>query len=431
MSPEQSTQPALISVMNEQMPQSVDVRQRALGLINTLNLLNSAATLEGRINHTYATKVVLSATPEQSQASREFRSSGMKERNRLLKASRTKFHEVYERSNGPTPLNDPEFVQAFGSFYATYYGPKKSGELRKQRKSLKLLADALDPQYLLFGDDRQETDNSVVINNPEASEVSAKEARLTDEELSTRQKLEGLRDDPHAGFLPATHREKNYAVALLDYLKNPKTIAGTANQLQEIFIHQAKPKKEGETYEPRKGRRALVSVTYEIGDYLVQATRQKIALEKLAKLVVDCPNPSALLLDEVGKSHEAYGPLVRYMDLLAFRDQGSLVTEFDPLGTTEDRSPYQDFQGKNKTVEDKYTAQTADAVVIARINSEIAKLTIGDLRSVAGDAVSNEAKRAEFWTERLKEVMKHGAARHIARSVVAKADRIQRHAQVS
>jgi hypothetical protein len=457
----------------QQMPQAVDARERAQALIVTLNLLSSATVLDSRIDHTYDRAVLMHASPEERAEIGKFRSTGMHEKNRLVKASRKKFYEVYVIGNGPTSLKDETFNREYGAFYKSYYGKDNSSNLKQYRKRLKYLYDALDPQLSILdslkdddgGTPVQESTNtnnvggilaseqqlqpsdnvrSVAQNQGDVVSVSQasqqkiaqpifgrKKERDKRKELNTKQKLEGLRDDPHAGFLPATNREKNVAFALLDYIKNPSYKADAANQIQEIFIHQAKPKVEGEKFEPRKGRVAIKSVMFELGDYLVQSTRQMIALNKLSELVAACPNPDATVLQEIGMAHEGYGPLVRYMDLLAIREHGTQIAEFDPLTTLEDRGPNQDFQGKNKTVEDRYTAQYALPEVIEHINMQIAALTIGDIRQTVVDAAANEEKRAHFWTERLGEAMSHGAARPVARSVVAKAQRILRQSQVS
>ena len=432
MSPEQqpATQTIIHTQAHNQIPLTVDVRERAYGLITTLNLLNSAAVLDGRISQTYNRKNVMTATPEQAATASNVRSASMQERNRLLQASRKKFREVYELGNGPTPVSDPEFLQAFGSFYSTYYGPSKAGALKKQRKNLKSLYDALDPQLSLLDAPQDEEKNPSKKPKPQKPLIAKTEID-TSEQLTTRQKLEGLRDDPRASFIPATYDETSYAISLLDYVDNPRYGAASANQLQEIFVHQAKAKVPGQKFDPRKGQRAIRSVTFEMGDYLLQSIQQFEALSSLWDQIDACPNPSVTLLEEIGPSNVAYGPLIRYMDLLALRQRGATVAEYDPMSVVIDRSQPQPYDGKNKTLEDPYTAQNTKQEVLDRISDKVATLTIGQTRKLVQDAAINEERRANFWGARLKEVMKHGAAKPVAVQILTHADSFLSRAIVS
>lgn len=424
-----SGQEVLPVVSFERIAETVDVRARAAELITSLQLLDHASTVELVLS---GIKYPSRKNPDSYRSERSYIEQYQRSSTENLLGARDSFHHAYQIGhNRPVPKQDKDFLAAWGAFYMAYKGPaqkdKREAQIAKYSELIKIEGER--PQ----GDVYYETPNAELLDRPVQVQpviANKKPARERKKELTTRQKLEVLRDDPHAGFLPATHREKNYATALLDYVKNPRSRAATASQLQEIFVHQAKPKLFGDKFNPTKGKIALKSVTYEMGDYLVQSTRQMIALERLDQLVEACPNPSVTLLEQAGKAHEAYGPLVRYIDLLALRERGTLMPGFEPLITLENRDT-RDFQDKHKTVEDVYTSPLARDDVINRISQTVSILTIGEARQLVKDAATNEAHRADFWQSRLTEVMRHGAVRHVAQSVLAKADRIRRHAQVS
>lgn len=225
--------------------------------------------------------------------------------------------------------------------------------------------------------------------------------------LSTRAKLVALRDDYRAGFLPATNREKNQAVASLDYIHNVHYSGGLNDQLQEIFISRQKTA-QAEGIAPRdvyaEALVAVRSVVEEYGDYYTNALRETAQLQLLKTAVDACDSPTVTLgelLEDLGEAAPDPHSLVRYLDLLAFREDG-VLPGFDPLRTREDRS--NTSGSKHKVVEDPYTARVPKPEMQAYVNGQAAKLRVGFLRRPVEQAVSDQLARAVFWQKVLRSI---------------------------
>lgn len=255
-------------------------------------------------------------------------------------------------------------------------------------------------------------------------------------EASLIGKLRGLQRDERAGFLPTTHNEKGQALELLDY-ESRHTGEGLIPQkrLQEIFKHQVKlyRKKHGENGRlsseglndaRASGARALASIALEWGDYLHNAQKSLGSLSEIARAVVECPNPRAPLIDEVGDSHSGFAPLVRYLDLAWIRDnEYPMDWGYDPMRTITDRfEPEDSPELRHKRLYDPYTAPEVEPVVADHIDHVASHLTIGDLRINADRAVINETNRFNFWLAREREVYAyHLAGRPAAKLVLEEA----------
>lgn len=388
---------------DEQFPQAVDVQVRAQALLETLDLLDRASKSESFIASSYDRKKVMALSEVERSSLADRVSESTRNINHLLKVARSSFHHVYELGNGHTPMNDESFMQGLGGFMTAYAGRKNNAQRTLFKKNLTSVADALKPEQLTID---------------ESSEVSAEtvapvELTRKQERLTTTQKLQALRDDPRAGFLPASHAEKTKALAFLDYMDNPVYPANIAHQFQEVFLRQYK-----KLDLPREAAAAtLTSIGFELGDYFLQARKQALALTDLAARIDECPNPNVTLVEELGDSHPAYAALVRYLDILPVREKGTQITPKDPLRTKENRGP-QLFEGKNKTVEDSYTAETPVPAVRERIVERVHTLTIGELRSASKAAAANEQKRSAFWAARLYDTYGHGAVWRASKQVL-------------
>lgn len=410
----------------EYMPDAVDVRARAHALIASLNLLASASKSQDFIAKTYDRKALTSMTPEQQADVPINRSRSLRSKNRLLRAARGKFHDAYVIGNGPTPMNDRDFLGALGSFMTAYApNPQNQREIRAERnayrKRLQFLYAELNPEQLALYDDIDQAfvaakswkEGKAEPETPPSLTPTFKEPKVeiappieikNSEKLTTAQKLQALRDDTRAGFLPASHDEKTKALAFLDYMDNPTYPSNIAHQFQEIFVRQNHKLR----LSTQKAAQALTSIGFEMGDYFLQARQQAVALNDLARLIDDCPNPKVTLAEEIGADHPGYAPLVRYLDILAVREQDKQLSPFDPLRVKVDRGP-QEFEGKNKTVHDSYNATNPRPIVRERIVEQIHTLRIGDVRNAVVDAAHNEAQRTAFWQARLYDTYRHGA----------------------
>lgn len=224
--------------------------------------------------------------------------------------------------------------------------------------------------------------------------------------LDTRAKLQALRDDRRAAFLPTTHVEKNQAVELLDYL--PQTAdeqaakRGLHNRLQEIHDHQLRVfARQGHSLPVRKrlAYESVESVIQTYGDHLQDARRSYVGLSRLAALIDDTPNPKLTLaevLADHGEPADGAHQLIRYMDMLMLREgSGANELPFDPLHAIENRK--NPTETKNKIVEDPYTSQLQDEAVSRHLESMMATLQVGALRQVVLRAREDQAHRGMFW----------------------------------
>ncbi len=232
-------------------------------------------------------------------------------------------------------------------------------------------------------------------------------ANNEDQKLSSRQRLEAILQDPRAGFLPATNREKTTVISFLDYLDNPQFPMGANNQLFEVHRRRSK-EGMGEIH----GVEAMRSIAYELTDYLHNSAEQLQALRDLRALVADCPNPAVTLAEEIGQKHAGYAPLARFLDLteLATKGQVTGLGLMDPLLTVEDRRPH-DEPHKNKTVEDSYTAKAPEPQYKERVEAVAVEVTIGSARGLLQAAITDQQKRFEFMRARLEETELTGKKR--------------------
>ena len=264
---------------------------------------------------------------------------------------------------------------------------------------------------------------------------------IPSDQLDTPTQLKALYADKRASFLPASHLEKGTAMRLLSYVRPLDQAAEmhsaaqghpaqTAGQLQEIFLHQLKPmlpdRKAGEA----AGKEALHSVVLEYGDFLTNALTHKEHLRLLDKAVAACPNPSVTLAEELGLDHPGLPGFARYYDLSEYRAKGrSPIPGYDPLHVIERRQGLTDEDrqaGRNKYIEDEYTTGEKSTVISDRITELAQILHLGPLHLRRGraqftlteEAVRDQQFRINFWTARLREAQKHGAARPAAKMVL-------------
>ena len=300
-----------------------------------------------------------------------------------------------------SPLQrDGDYTRIQLGDYLPGFGPVKERNWEEAKAAARKLEAArtakLRQQPDLLHDVIQELADDKAI--PEADEPAM---------LDTRAKLQALRDDRRANFLPTTHVEKNQAVELLDYL--PETAdeqaakRGLHRRLQEIHDHQLRVfGRQGYSMAVRKrlAYESVESVIQTYGDHLQDARRSYIGLNRLAALIDDTPNPrlslAEVLADHGDKPADGAYQLVRYMDILRLRD-GSDADElsFDPLHAIENRT--NPTETKNKVIEDPYTSQLQNEAVAQHLELMLTTLPIGALRQVVLRAREDQAHRGMFW----------------------------------
>ncbi|MBC7581567.1 hypothetical protein H7097_01730 [Aeromicrobium sp.] len=222
-------------------------------------------------------------------------------------------------------------------------------------------------------------------------------------EAGTQSKLEGLRDDHRAGFLPTTHREKSQAFELLDYMTPGKYERGVSTRLDQIFFRQQREmKKNGMT--PRQAQTVAVdsvrSVIREWGDYLANARSSWTKLDSLQTLIDDTPNPNLTLetlLEDEGQG-EVVTQLIRYQILRQRRDSERPLG-FDPLWVRENRTEPTD--DKHKTVEDVFVHK-GEEFMDAYIKRRASEMTVGEVRRTVREAKYDQARRGKFWRAALE-----------------------------
>ncbi len=256
-----------------------------------------------------------------------------------------------------------------------------------------------------------------VTNTPGQGEFELGQEFLPNQELDLMGKLRALARDQRAGFLPTTHEEKNHALAHLDYLDHPGKIA---RQLEEIRWHEEKRVGRKTREGLNAGRRALASLTLEYGDYLTNSVAQIDPLSELWRAMRACPNPNVTLVEELGSNHTGFAPFVRYFDLNQIRQNGHVPgISYDPLRTRSNRQKTEE-EDRNKTIEDQYTAEEIDPQVATRIAWLTETTTIGSVRTLISEALTDQNRRKQFWTARLREARLHGAALPVADRILKK-----------
>ncbi len=235
----------------------------------------------------------------------------------------------------------------------------------------------------------------------------------TERKLDTPGRLRAILGDPRAGFLPTTHREKNQVVSYLDYLDNPEYPFGVNNQLLEIFnksqslLTKQKIKRVAEE-ELIDSERGPESVVYELGNYLMNASDSRRALEELEILLIEMPNTRVTLFEEhenadLDLKHPGLAALIRYRELVEYLKTGEASIPGDPLRTKEhilkSKGP-----GKHKDVGDRYTAYHRPDKMEDYIYAEVARTTVGRARMLIGPAIVDQTRRENFMTELLKSI---------------------------
>lgn len=219
------------------------------------------------------------------------------------------------------------------------------------------------------------------------------------ERRAAREDIMRIRSDDRAGFLPATHQEKNLVLPWLDYLNNPDRPRGVWHQLEEVFAHQQKHK-----HGVDGGVQALRSIVYEVTDYAGNAKTSVQALEDLQTRIDDLVHYRYSLAEEFGDTHDAYAVLARHMDITGLLHQNPRSTA-DIMKTKVIRWEHEG-PSKHKRIEDQYTTDAPTEAYQKRIEA-IAETRIVEVRPALTAALLSERRRASFYTARLEEIVLH------------------------
>jgi len=336
---------------------------------------------------------------------------------------------------------------AFQGFKNRYASPRNDQAREDYREELSNQIAALEgkePPYKLALPSRRKPDTESYPKK--LGEGDERELTLT-----TREKVRVLaHEDERAGFLPTTHREKNAAVELLDYMsveiRNPLTgrVLTTPDSIDErltqIYLRQigvvrkryekeqvaAKeaeedwdgPEDQAITAEAREVASDTVrSVINEWDDYRSNALYSLHALVHLDELASKYGQPSTKLAELLSQS-EANGldvqPLLRYIDLRFFCDTGELPA-FDPLRTREIRPAPPEFTTKNKIVVDPYLHVPDRQEQAEEFQAMIEAIDMRTVRELIKDAIKDSQRRHAFFNHALQNIT--GVHRDYARSV--------------
>jgi hypothetical protein len=219
--------------------------------------------------------------------------------------------------------------------------------------------------------------------------------------LDTTLKLRAISGDERAGFLPATHREKNQAVTLLDYIDNPAYPGGIHDHLVEIYkkhIAEASKQHHARASGQMRGGLAVRSVIYEFSDYATSAKNDGIYLSGFKSAIDDCVNPRLSLVELLADTKETQlqpAPFLRFLDIRAVMN-GVFPASHDPLHTHEFRQRFSN--GKNKIVQDDYTGENKQQYISERLES----VHVGEARPLVNLALEDQRHRFIFWSKVLR-----------------------------
>jgi hypothetical protein len=236
-----------------------------------------------------------------------------------------------------------------------------------------------------------------------------------DQQLGHRLRLEVLQFDPRGGFRPSTRQELNTVVAYLDYLDNPEHPLGVSAQLLEVLVHQRKPDGRTEV----DGVRAVESITWEIGDYAIDATQALVAIEQLAADLEDVrPSLQLAELDAVDIDHPALPYVFQYFDTEEFIEHGrirglnQLPLRTRKLRLTDEsgRELHHNADGKHKIMHSQYTTPNRTNAFKTHFKrrmgllSRVKGLKVKEVREAIGIIREQQELRLTFMLQRLEDI---------------------------
>lgn len=382
----------------------VSLNERAISLQNTITYLAELSQLTGFVESGSHTSY--------GEGSETVRERAIGKIGKLVAGAEEEFKQAsghYQMITSGMP--ERETKRATTSLYAGFLKEySRSRNYKKAQDYRRRLADNVRIMSAVPA-----TDLGTIA--PDVKTLVESEPKAQDEVLTNFEKLEVLLTDPRAGFLPKTNREKTTALTWLSYIDSPD---GVVDQLIEVFHGSQKVRGVG----ARGGLRAIESITYESADYAVDALQSHVQLRELQTILVGVINPG-LSLNLVSEANglEGYWPLLIYSKQKEFYDQQPELVPYyedDPLRTVEERW-IKAGPGRHKKVHDRITASRM-GILDDPVDDELKKFletsTVADARALIVEALSNEAGRTRFFTERLRDVHKLSNVNKIFRHVV-------------
>lgn len=312
-------------------------------------------------------------------------------------------HSPLERDGSWLQIRPGDFLPDFGPVKDRNWENAKAFAARLEKKRLEALAaqpDLLSPRR----EEVAEAVGSLVGVMAARDEAAFAEPERT--VAGTKTKLEALRDDERAGFLPKTNNEKNQAFELLDYMNLDQYPGGVSTRLREIADHtKSELRKQGVPMGQWTDavRAATRSVLNEWGDYMDNASVQHQQLQMLQAALSQDVNPRltvATVIEDLAEAAPDYNGLVRYVDVYEKRHVGS----DDVSGMTTRQNRTTTHLGKNKVIEDDYTGQEVSAAMQDHINEAIENMTVREAKIWLKGAIADEARRRDFWHGALQSV---------------------------
>lgn len=281
------------------------------------------------------------------------------------------------------------------------------------------VATALDVERGLSNSDSRE-DIVAPTETSEPSEIP----RITSE-----QKLMIIHEN--AGFVPATHDEKNTAIGLIfsatengDYWVHSYLMETHDHLVKHYMTSEALSHHEAK----KKAAEGVVSRINTMGDYLQGAADDGKALKWLQDKLDVTLNPKLTLEELAVDSFEPVDPnedarakddqmmlwamaaVVRYSDYESRSD-----LPFLPMTEREDRSVDGSQEGKNKQLYNPYVAafiltderpeiMAKYAAIRHHITEQIGKITAKELRTLVPRALEDQRNRYRFWRQALEDV---------------------------
>lgn len=243
--------------------------------------------------------------------------------------------------------------------------------------------------------------------------------------LNWVERVEVLRYDPRAGFIPSTRAELNIVIGLLDYLDNPEHPMGINSHLDEIKGHQvAEMMKQGRGAAEARAYadRSEESKVWEVGDFAIDAAQALVALKDLQSCLDEGYRPDLTLGDleaEIGVEHPSYPYIFQFFDLEEFLQNGKVTgLGMMPLRSREHRFTNSSGEeldglqrGKHKIIHSQYTrpdrAESMDRHFCRRkgqLKGKKGALNIREIREQLPEMIRAQQARLEFMLQRLQDV---------------------------
>jgi hypothetical protein len=363
-------------------------------LLNALNNFRAASQLDG-----YVSMSTRDYIPGDVSASQRIEVAKTK-RGANTTAARTQYDQARELLKAQD-VSDEDLaelgMETFSKFATNYYGSRK-------HVANVAMARLIEQEAMRL---RNDPEVAVSLTNRENG-WRPYDPEFMDETID---RVEAIKHDQRAGFYPKTNKEKDVVLSWLDYLDDPEKPLGIVNQLREVLNASQGYSKNGKQWLGMKhGVRALESITWEVGDYLLDALTQQQALRKLQADVDQDQPPKLAFLDEFPEGHPGVTAFIRHMDIKEMLAKGSVAgLDTDPLMTREDpprsqRPKFDAAPGKRKTIYNQYNRPDRREDVEEHIEQRLQKLTVGQLRLGLPEVLTDIGAQVVFHSRRLDDI---------------------------